>query len=184
MELHHHDPMNSKEYLSRRAITMNHLVKWPLVFGCLALLLVRAAWAQPSATYVNNAIVTYPGTLGYVPTIDATNFVNNSTFTINFTTLTFFNSTVFETADTINYTNMGSMVANTGFNFDTQSSFDGSRRMAGTFYNPSTISCGAGNSLIFIIYLGIVILISPRQRLMLGRPTSLIQARWMWGWMV
>ena len=85
-------------------------------------------------TYENDAIVvvTCP------PQIFATNFVNNSVFTLNLSTPTFF-----ETWDTLNYTNNGSMATDYGFRFDTQSSSTYARSMAGNFYNPGTISCAS-----------------------------------------
>ena len=137
--------MNPREHLYRRANVMKSLTKWPLRCGLLALAFVCPLHAQPSALYQNDAIVTYPGTAGYVPQIDASNFVNNSTFTINYTTLTL-NNESFETSDTINFTNNGSMVANTGFIFNTRSTYTGLRSMAGSFYNPGSISCDSINS--------------------------------------
>ncbi len=149
--------MNLTEHLSKRANAMNRMINWTLLHGCVLFLLAGTALGQPMSTYVNNAIVTYPGTLGYVPVIDATNFVNNSTFNINYTFPLTFSSgytEAFETSDTINFTNNGTMAANTGFNFDTQSTYSGFRSMAGNFYNPSTISCGSGNSLIAFYLFG------------------------------
>ena len=123
---------------------MKSLIKWPLLCGLLSWAMISTSRSQPSALYQNDAIISYPGTLGYVPAIDATNFVNNSTFSINYTTLTL-NNESFETSDSINFTNIGSMIANTGFNFDTRSTFTGLRTMAGNFYNPGSISCGSIN---------------------------------------
>ena len=134
---------------------MNRLMKWPLLCGLLALALARAALAA-DALYENDGIVSYPGTTSFPPVIDATNFVNNNSFTINFTTLSLVQP-FYETSDTVNYTNHGLMMANTGFRFDNQSSSTGLRTMSGNFYNPGTISCGSiindtTASLLFIGY--------------------------------
>jgi hypothetical protein len=109
------------------------------VCGLLGFAAARPVLAQcpPSfqgPTYVNDAIVvvTCP------PQIFATNFINNSVFTLNLSTFTFF-----ETWDTLNYTNNGSMATDAGFRFDTQSSSTFAHSMAGNFYNPGTISCAS-----------------------------------------
>jgi hypothetical protein len=96
--------------------------------------------------YINNAIVSYPGTWDQPPDIHATNFVNNSIFTINYTILSDFNQ-LYETWDTRNYTNNDTLVCNTGFRFDTQSTLTGLRSTAGNFYNPGAISCGSANNI-------------------------------------
>jgi hypothetical protein len=130
-----------KNHLMKR---MNRLMQLPFLGVLLVFSLARAASAA-DALYQNDAIVSYPGTESFPPVIDATNFVNNGSFTINFTTFSA-SQPFYETSDTINYTNIGSMVANTGFNFDTQSTSTGLRTMAGNFYNPGTVSCGSTNN--------------------------------------
>ncbi|HEX3857365.1 MAG TPA: hypothetical protein VHY30_08725 [Verrucomicrobiae bacterium] len=123
---------------------MNRLIRLPFLCVLLVLSLARVASAA-DALYQNDGIVSYPGTENFPPVIDATNFVNSGSFTINFTT---FSATqpFYETSDTINYTNIGSMAANTGFNFDNQSTSTGLRTMSGSFYNPGTVSCGSTNN--------------------------------------
>src|SRR5579863_6299697 len=104
---------------------MNFQRKLPLLCSLLTLAFLGCAekMVAADAYYINDAITTYPGTLTYPPDIDASNFVNNSIFTINFTPQTFFSSQpLFETWDTLNYTNNGTLMANSGFQFDVQSS--------------------------------------------------------------
>ena len=128
---------------------MNRFLKWPLVCGWLALALVRTALAA-DATYLNNGIVSYPGTQSYPPVIDATNFVNNGSFTINYTIIDVASlvQPFYETSDTQNYTNSGSgvMVSDTGFRFDNQASSAGTRTMSANFFNAGYISCASANN--------------------------------------
>ena len=143
--------MNSTEPIQRRANNMNRFMKWPLFCGWLALALVRPVLAADS-TYVNNGIVSYPGTQSYPPVIDATNFVNNGSFTINFTSIDVETSLVqpfYETSDTQNFTNNGSgvMMTDTGFRFDNQPSSAGTRTMSANFFNAGYISCASVNNL-------------------------------------
>lgn len=133
--------MNSTENIQRRSSLMNRLMKWPLLCGVLGLALVRTTLAADSF-YENDAIISYPGTEQYPPQIDATNFVNTGSFTINFQTLTTLNQ-FFETSDTLNYTNTGAMDCNTGFNFDNQSSSTGTRTMSSSFFNSGTVTCAS-----------------------------------------
>lgn len=131
-----------KNHLMKR---MNRLLPLPLLCGLLSLSLARGASAA-DAVYQNDGIINYPVNVAYPPVVDATNFVNNNSFTVNFTTFTL-NTSFYETSDTLYYTNNGSMVANTGFQFDTQSTSTGMRTMAGNFINPGTVSCGSVNNL-------------------------------------
>jgi hypothetical protein len=141
MELPDYHPMNSTENIQRRSSFMNRWMQWPLLCGVLGLSLTHLAKAADSG-YTNNAVISFPGTEQYPPQIDATNFVNNGSFTINFQTLTF-NNQLFETSDTLNYINSSSMSCNTGFNFDNQSSSSGMRSMAASFNNTGTITCNS-----------------------------------------
>ncbi|MGO8743817.1 MAG: hypothetical protein ACLQUR_15645 [Limisphaerales bacterium] len=113
---------------------LGRLMKWPRFCALLGLLLARAALGT-DALYENDAIITYPGTVSYPPTIDATNFVNTGTFSINDL------SEPYETWNTINYTNSGLMSSDVGFVFDTQTT-GGSHLMAGSFYNANEVDCG------------------------------------------
>jgi hypothetical protein len=94
----------------------------------------------------------YGGTNGYYnyvvpgsppPPFDATNFIINNSFTINFEALTL-NTELYEPRDVVNYINNGTMAANTGFEFDTLTSNNQSPHvMAGSFYNGGDISCAS-----------------------------------------
>ena len=129
-------------------------MRWPVLCGLLGLALARAALAA-DPLYENDAVMNYtvsfPGSPP--PTINATNFDNENSFTVNFTQPTL-NTEVFETWNTVNYTNNGLMVANSpfgingiylslapgcGFQFDRQTTNQIPRTMAGSFYNPGTI---------------------------------------------
>jgi hypothetical protein len=125
---------------------MNRLMSWSFLCVSLLLSLVRPVPAA-DAVYQNDAIINYPVTVDFPPVIDATNFVNNNSFTINFPNLFIGNPIFYETSDTINYTNNGSMFANTGFIFDTQSAATGAHTMAGNFINPGMVGCGSVNNL-------------------------------------
>lgn len=116
---------------------------WCLILGCLP-----ASGANPS--YVNNAIVAYPGTLTAPPEIDAVTFVNNSVFAINFSEMDialYFETGLplyYETSDTLNFTNNYVMESDTGYQFDNQSSSDmGLRTPAANFDNSGSITNGS-----------------------------------------
>jgi hypothetical protein len=132
--------MNSTEPIPRLAGGLHRPAFWPIFAACLALATFRAAAAD--AYYDNAGIVTYPGTQTAPPMIDATNFVNSGLFQINFQTIPII-APYYETSDTVNYTNTdsGTLVADTGFQFDTQSSATGARTMAGSFYNSGFVGC-------------------------------------------
>src|SRR5882672_9719173 len=85
------------------------------------MLLPYLGWAT-DAFYINNGTVMFP------PQIDATNFINNGSFDI-FTVLPF------DTSNTQNFTNNGTMFGSVGFRFDTAPSTSGTRRMAASFRN-------------------------------------------------
>jgi hypothetical protein len=113
--------------------------------GCLSLVLTGMAVGQPATFYVNDGIVQCPPDI--VPQIDALNFVNNNSFTVNLPGLL-----PFYTAHTLNYTNRGAMVCNRGFDFSTyvpealppEPQF----RMASSFHNIGTITYGQGKLLV------------------------------------
>jgi hypothetical protein len=75
-------------------------------------------------TYINSVAVTIP------PQVDATNFVNTTagSFTIN-------TRLPFETSNTRNFTNRGSMTGSVGWRFDHAPSGPGLRRAAANFHN-------------------------------------------------
>jgi len=136
--------MNRTEHTPGRANGLNRMARC-LVFTGLLLL----AWYPTAAQdtyYENDGIVSYPGTTSFPPQIDALNFINTGSFTINFQSLEAVvegAQPFYETSDTINYTNTGLMMVNSGFVFDTQSTGTGLHTPAGSFYNQGSIYCGS-----------------------------------------
>ena len=112
------------------------LVKWPRLCALLALLLARAALGT-DPTYENDGIVDYTGgAFTDPPQIDATNFINANG--AQFIIL----PALYETWNTVNYTNDGYMDGGVGFWFDTQTTNVIPHQMAGSFYNPGEVDCG------------------------------------------
>jgi hypothetical protein len=74
--------------------------------------------------YINNGTITFP------PQIDATTVINNGTFSL----LTLL---PFDTSNTLNFTNTGTMTGSAGFRFDTSPNV-GARRLAANFRNRVT----------------------------------------------
>jgi len=146
MELFNHytlDTMNGLLHMNRTARPLHRLVRLPFLCGLLCLVLVRAASGQ-QALYDNE------GSVGPNPmTIDATNFLNNGTFTVDFISSAYLQ--LYETLDTLNYTNNGTMIGNNGFQFDTHSSSSGVHSMASTFNNPGTIRAGSAIDELFSV---------------------------------
>lgn len=107
------------------------------------------ASAQPALFYQNDGIVEvlegYPA-----PNIDAINFINNNTFSINLGTGDIgFRRDPFYTAHTLNYTNNGIISGNFGFLFETfspESAIGSQFRWSGNFHNIGSISCGASTN--------------------------------------
>jgi hypothetical protein len=154
----------------------NHLVncsrrrtKLPWICLLLCLASMRAALAttiplgpgsgsDPNGP--NNAVLNYLISGSPPPLVDATAFDNENFYGVSFTVFTA-NPVFYETWNTVNYTNNGTMVVNSpivtnningiifisqsspgcGFRFDTQTTNVIPRQMAGTFYNPGTIRC-------------------------------------------
>ena len=127
--------MTGMTQTNRTENRFNRLMKWPLLCGLLGLALVRAASGQV-LLYDNE------GTVGPNPvTIDATNFLNNGSFTVDFVESAYLE--LYETLDTLNYTNNGTIIGNNGFQYDTYSSSSGQRSMASAFNNAGTIRAGS-----------------------------------------
>jgi hypothetical protein len=133
--------MNGSAHMNHPARRFNSPGQWLRLCGLLSLLLAHAALAT-DPLYQNDAVLNYTVPGNPPPIIDATNFVNNNSFTVNFSALTF-NPEFYEPWNVRNYTNNGFMSANTGFQFDTQTTNVIPHQMAGSFYNAGTISCGA-----------------------------------------
>jgi hypothetical protein len=118
-------------------------MKCKFLVSILAVVLPVVAVAQTSAFYVNDSFVNCPPQIP--PQVDATNFVNNNFFSINFTNL--FSAQPYRMASVLNYTNNAYMYGNYGFQFDTGPSGAGTRRMANSFRNAGNISVGSiGNT--------------------------------------
>src|ERR1035437_3684049 len=122
---------------------MRSVMKRILFSGLLALALFPVAVRATSDTYENDGTVLSPPDVA--PQIDATNFVNTGSFTVNLPLLTL-TTDQYKTANTVNYTNTGTMSAEWGFDLET---FPGPK-MAASFYNSGTINGGflAGSSII------------------------------------
>src|SRR6185295_13741653 len=97
------------------------------VSSLFGLLLALAAPAQPVDTWLNWGVITAPPDVP--PMVDALNFVNSNSITIIFTNFTV-NPELFDTSDTLNFTNVGSMAATSGFQFDTAPAISGLRHPA------------------------------------------------------
>ena len=127
-----------------RLIESNRLLndmKCKLLSGFLAVTMPFVAVAA-SDFYVNDSFINCPPQIP--PQVDATNFVNNNYFSINFTNL--LSVQPYRMANTLNYTNNGYMVGNYGFQFDTGPSGSGTRRMANNFKNAGTITVASASN--------------------------------------
>jgi hypothetical protein len=101
------------------------------------LLLPVGVWAQ---NFTNNSTAVYyynSGTSLDSPAIDAVNFINNGLFVVsNAAPLNLFGTTLsYETSDTQNYTNTGTMLANVGFTFRNNPQSAGVPKASRSFYN-------------------------------------------------
>src|SRR3954464_8039236 len=88
-------------------------MKRPFFAGVCALLLAQSAFA-----YINDQVVVYPG-FGDASAIqiDDVNFVNNNVFSVTLPTFSALPGSLYETTDTLNYTNRGYMFGFPGFKF-------------------------------------------------------------------
>ncbi len=134
------------EILKLRVNRLSRLMKWPLLCGLLSFALANMALATVPL-YDNESVLNYTIPPNPFPTIDASNFLNNSSLTINFANATI-NTELFETMNTVNYTNSktGVLSANNGFLFDTQTTNQIPRQMAGSFFNRGEIDCASINN--------------------------------------
>src|SRR5688572_19656272 len=114
-----------------------------LLSGLLGLVLLPHRGSATDDTFINSGIITFP------PQIDATNVINNGTF--NLLTLL-----PFDTSNTQNFTNTGTMIGSAGFRFDTTPNV-GTRRLAANFRNRVTGRITAVDG-----YLGIFTFVSDR----------------------
>jgi len=152
-------------------------MKFKFLVSCLALLLgLPMATHAASDFYINDGILLCPPQVP--PNIDATNFVNNNFFSINYTN--FFQNQPFRMASVLNFTNNGLMAGNLGFQFDTGPVGTGTRRMAANFKNAGTISSGSvGNTnsfagLIFGLGLGLPKTVISATNVFLNSSTNIV----------
>lgn len=120
-------------------------MKCKFFLSLFAAALVQSSPAQTALFYVNDGVVQAPP--GVPPNIDAVNFVNNNLFELSLGSFSLFlNSQPFYTANTLNYTNFGTIVSDMGFNFSTyapEADFSQQFRPAASFYNSGTILSGS-----------------------------------------
>lgn len=121
------------------------------LFGsiCLVLFLGPVPVQATDATWINN------GTIVVAPNIDATNVINNGSMTISTYPLPF------DTSNTQNFTNSGSMSGSVGFRFDnaprnSSGTLIGQRKLSKYFVNRNggTISASEGGNTITNAALG------------------------------
>src|SRR5436309_1194082 len=135
-------------------------MKYKVLAGLAGLLLVNSAFTQAGANYRNDGFVIVPPLIA--PNIDATTFVNNGQFVINFTNELFIvlgretelgvQADPYETQNTLNFTNLPGafMSCNTGFRFDFAPP-DAPRRRASSFYNGGTINMATPDTTNFLV---------------------------------
>ena len=100
-----------------------------LLFSVLMglVLLPTMGWASQD-TFINSGTITFP------PQIDATNVINNGVFDFRVNTT----ELPFDTSNTRNFTNIGTMIGSAGFRFDNAPSGSGSRVPSANFRNRLT----------------------------------------------
>ena len=96
---------------------------------------VRLASAQTANFYVNDGLIVCPPQVA--PQVDALNFINNGLFVVNSTNLVY----PYWTANTLAYTNLGTMTCENGFTFARVPSL-GTVEPAAWFVNNGTINSG------------------------------------------
>lgn len=96
-------------------------------FG-LALPVALAAALLPATAFATDLLWTNSGVITTPPQIDAVNFLNTGTMSL-------FSALPFETSNTRNFTNSGTMQSSPGFYFSRAASTEGARQMADNFVN-------------------------------------------------
>ncbi len=106
-----------------------------LISGLLSLMLCPPMGWATDATYINNGNITFP------IAIDATNVINNGSFNLS-TTLPY------DTSNTRNFTNNGTMIGSVGFQFDNAPANTGTRKPSANFVNrlAGTITAAGGGT--------------------------------------
>jgi hypothetical protein len=107
-------------------------MKQKFLAGVIALVLGSAAFAQPSPIWENWGIFQIPPAPGepFPPNIDATTFINHpgAVFSVN-------TSSLYNTYDTLNYTNQGLMIGSPGYDFENIPTGTGSTTWAANWVN-------------------------------------------------
>src|ERR1041385_7582160 len=96
-----------------------------VTLAALSFMLLPHALRATDLYYTNNGTITDP------PQIDAINFINNGTFDI-------FTTYPFDTSNTRNFTNNGTMIGSVGFRFDNAPASSGTRSLSANFHNRLT----------------------------------------------
>ena len=118
-------------------------MKRSILTGLAGLAVVTVALGQTVPVFDNSLISIYPP--GVPPQIDATTFFNSSVFIDN--TFNSLFTVPYETANTVNYTNLGVLASLDGFRFDTFNTQTALYTNAANFYNAgsATLNCGGTN---------------------------------------
>jgi hypothetical protein len=111
--------------------------------GAGSLLILSNLMLLPFAAMATDLLYHNTGTINNanLPQIDAITFVNSGTWNI------FTSPFIYETANTLNYTNSGSMTGSPGWEFDLNPSSTGQRTNSAIFFNdvPGTIQANDGS---------------------------------------
>jgi hypothetical protein len=106
------------------------------IFVLLCLILI------PFVTVATDSIAIFTGeVVNPPPQVDATNFLNEGTWDIS-------TPAPFETANTLNYTNEGSMVGSVGWSFGLSPANTGPQGMSASFFNDSPATIQANDGLV------------------------------------
>src|SRR5947209_3328289 len=98
--------------MNRSTLRLTQLMKRKSIVALFSLLLALAGRAQPADTWVNWGVITAPPDIP--PQIDALNFINSNSITLFFTNFTI-SPELFDTSDTLNFTNVGTMSSTAGW---------------------------------------------------------------------
>src|SRR5436190_24314658 len=122
-------PSNQKAIKRLKVDSMKQ--KFFAAVGALVLGFSPVALGQPSQVWENWGQINVPSdTYPYAPQIDAVTFINHAGALFNISGIS-----LFDTSDTLNYTNQGRMIGVPGFDFQTYPSAMGAPRMAANFAN-------------------------------------------------
>lgn len=126
-------------------------------FRFQSLLLLASLIFSPEVVMGTDSIASFSGIITTPPNVDATNFYNSGTW--NITT-----AAPYKTANTLNYTNVGTMTGSVGWEFDLGPAGAGQRGLSASFFNDSrgTIQASDGTIInpIYLSSLGSYLLVS------------------------